>query len=134
MSHTAPKEIVREGVQRVWKGDLGLIADEYEDHNMAPGLPPGREGLAALYQLMVAGFPDYAVAIEELVAEGDLVAVRMTNRGTNTGSFIGNPPTDKQATWSTFAIFRVTGGKIVERWGLVDLFSLFGQLGLRPPG
>ena len=133
MSTATSREIVREGVQRVWKGDLGLIADEYVDHNMAPGLPPGRDGLAALHQLTLAAFPDYDVSLEQLIADGDLVAVRMTNRGTNTGSFIGNQPTGKQATWTTIAIFRVADGMIVERWGLIDLLSLFGQLGLRPP-
>jgi predicted ester cyclase len=134
MSTASSREIVREGVQRVWRGDLGLIADDYVDHNMAPGLPPGREGLAALYKLTVAAFPDYEVMFEQLIADGDLAAVRMTNRGTNTGSFIGNPPTGKQATWTTIAIFRVDDGMIVERWGVIDLLSLFGQLGLHPPG
>jgi predicted ester cyclase len=134
MSTATSKEIVREGVQRVWNGDLGLIADDYVDHNMAPWLPPGREGLAALYQATLVAFPDFNVTLEQLIADGDLVAVRITNRGTNTGSFVGNPPTGKHATWTTIAIFRVADGMIVERWGVIDLFSLLGQLGLQPPG
>ena len=68
MSTATSREIVREGVQRVWKGDLGLIADEYVDHNMARGLPPGREGLAALHQLTLAAFPDYDVSLDSAKA------------------------------------------------------------------
>lgn len=133
MNLQAPGEVAREGIQRVWQGDLGLISEDYVDHNLPPGLPPGREGLGALYRLTLAGFPDFEVSIEQLVAEGDLVAVRLTNTGTNAGSFMGQPPTNKRATWTTMAIFRVADGKLVERWGIIDALSLFRQLGVRPP-
>jgi len=133
MSPDSTEQVAREAFMRVWQGDLSMIADDYVDHNLPPGLPAGRDGLDALHKLTLGGFPDFQVTIEQLLSDGDMAALRITNRGTNTGSFMGNPPTGKEATWTTMAIFRVANGKLAERWGVIDALSLFRQLGLRPP-
>ncbi len=75
-------------------------------------------------------FPDWAEEIEQIVAEGDFVAILFVSTGTNTGSFHGNPPTGKQVHINEMSTFRIVDGKIVEQWLLPDLFSLNQQLGL----
>lgn len=128
------ERLVRTAFEQVWvQGDFGLIADHYLDHNPAPGLPGNREGLQRLREMTLAGFPDFSVTVEDAIAEGDRVAVRLTNSGTHEGTFLGIAPTGTAATWSVMAIFRIADGVVVERWGLVDGLSLLTQLGALPP-
>jgi predicted ester cyclase len=61
-----------------------------------------------------AGFPGYELLTEDLIAEGDLVALRATFRGTHTGSFAGVAPTGRTASASLIIIYRVAGNKIVQ--------------------
>jgi steroid delta-isomerase-like uncharacterized protein len=70
--------------------------------------------------------------MDQVVAEGDLVAVRWTAGGTNTGVGHGLPATGKKAEISGITIFRVKDGKLAEEWGLIDTWGLLKQLGLAP--
>jgi steroid delta-isomerase-like uncharacterized protein len=76
-----------------------------------------------------AAFPDWAEAINVVIAEGDYVALQFTSTGTNTGSFMGNPATGKKIRINEISIFRIVEGKIVEQWLLPDILSLNQQLG-----
>jgi predicted ester cyclase len=85
--------------------------------------------------MYLAGIPDLRVTIEELVAEGDKVAVRRAYVGTHRGELLGIPPTGKQVRVSGISIFRLAGGKIAEQWELLDRLALMQQLGvLATPG
>ena len=80
-------------------------------------------------------FPDLHFTIDDMVAEGDKVAVRVTGTGTNKGAFKGIPPTNKKVTVSMIQIDRIAGGKFMEGWSRYDTFGLMKQLGLIPtPG
>src|SRR5215207_5498285 len=82
-----------------------------------------------------AGLPDLQVTIEELVAEGDKVAVRRSYAGTHRGELLGIPATGKQVRISGISIFRLAGGKIAEHWEQLDRLALMQQLGALPtPG
>lgn len=78
-----------------------------------------------------AAFPDMHVTIEDLIAQGDRVAFRVTLRGTHRGMFQGIAPTDKQVTVSAFDIIHIENGRISEHWGGPDLLSLLQQLGAK---
>jgi hypothetical protein len=73
-------------------------------------------------------FPDWNEEVEDEIMNHDRVAVRFTSRGTNTGDFLGNPPTGNQVEISEVAIFRLLDGKIVEQWVYPDMLSLQRQL------
>lgn len=77
-------------------------------------------------------FPDLKMNVDLIVAENDLVAVRWTARGTNTGSGNGLPATGKQVTASGQATFRFVDGKIAEEWATGDTVGIMKQLGLWP--
>lgn len=109
-----------------------LFSPDYVDHSSPSGAPSGLEGVKAVQGLFRTGFPDVHFTIEKLVGEGDKVATLVKGHGTNTGSFMGSPATGKEATWESTGIFRVADGKIVEHWGVPDLFSLLQQLGAIP--
>ena len=78
-------------------------------------------------------FPDLKVSVDLIVAEDDLVAVRWTARGTNSGAGNGIPATGKQVRTSGTAIFRFVDGAIAEEWTAGDSLGLLKQLGLMPP-
>ena len=65
----------------------------------------------------------------EIVAEDDFVAVRMTQRGTHEGTFMGIEPTGNAFEIEAMAFVRLEDGKIIERWGRPDLPDLLRQLG-----
>lgn len=66
------------------------------------------------------------------VAEGDKVVLHDRVHGTHEGEFFGVPPTGRQATWEFMHIFRITDGRIAERWGIVDVMGLMQQIGAIP--
>jgi len=107
-----------------------LVAVRYI--NRCP-ITPGLSGPGSTRQaitLIRSAFPDFHVTVEDLIAEGDKVASRLTLRGTHEGEFLGIPPTGKEATVALYDIFRISEGKIVERWGLFDQLGLMQQLGV----
>lgn len=75
-------------------------------------------------------FPDGTISIEQVVAEGDLVAVRYTGSGTHEGAFMGVPPTGEEVALSGMRIARLEDGKITEVWGQRDDLGLLVQLGV----
>ena len=83
----------------------------------------------ALYE---ASFPRYEMHIEKMVAEDDLVSVIGFARLTNTGPFMGNPPTGKTFDLPFHITYRVEGGKIVEHWLIADSAVFMQGLGLAP--
>jgi predicted ester cyclase len=75
-----------------------------------------------------AGFPGYDVIDNQIVAEGDLVAVRCTFRGVHKGEFAGIPATGKQVSSDFMIFYRVRDGLIVEHWIQMDLKGIVDQL------
>jgi steroid delta-isomerase-like uncharacterized protein len=100
------------------------------DHDPGPGTAPGLAGTKQTLSMYHAVFSDLRVTAEDMIADGDKVVVRLTMNGTNTGEFMGLPPTGKQVTMSGIEMFRLADNKIVERWAEFDMMSLMQQLGV----
>ena len=95
----------------------------------------GLEAFKQLEAMLLAALPDLHYTVEDLIAEGDKVAVRITATGTHHGVFLGVPPTGKHTTVTESAISRIEGGKIAEHWSETDMLGLLQQLGAVPlPG
>ena len=108
-----------------------LIAPDYVNHNPAfPGLPNGPEGLKPIMAGFRAGFPDLRFVIEEQIEEGDRVVTRFTARGTQTGEFMGIPPTGRSIEVAGIQIERIVDSKIVEHWRVSDDLGMLTQLGV----
>ncbi len=121
------------------KGDLSvadeLVLPDFIEHSAQPGLPAGIPGLKAIAQVIRAGFPDFHITIEDVMAEGDRVSMRLTEEGTQTGALFGMPPSGKRASWSAMHLIRVEDGKMAEHWDVIDFQSMLRQLGVLPtPG
>ena len=108
-----------------------LLAPDFLDHGLPAGFPPGRSGFKQFAAMLAGAFPDLHVTVDELVAEGNVVAVRLTVRGTHNGVLLGRiAPTGTKATWTGMDFIRLDQGKMVERWSVRDLLSLMQQLGV----
>ena len=105
-----------------------FFADDFVSHNNPPGFPPGVEGVKQFFSMFRDAFPDVTVVIDELVADGDRVAVATTFTGTHEGELMGMAPTGKRVSVTGIDIVRVAGGRIVEHRGLTDIVGLMRQL------
>ena len=79
-----------------------------------------------------AAFPGYQLSVDDLVAEGDKVAVRSTMTATHKGDLMGIAPTGKEVAIDIMLIYRIADGKIVEHWMVADQLGLLQQLGAAP--
>jgi len=133
MSVEENKALVRRLLERVRDGWSPAVIEEffapsYRRHlnpTTAPLTPLGQQARA---NRLRAAFPDATATLEDIFAEGDRVAYRLTIRGTHQGAFQGIAPTGKHVTVSFTAIVRIQGGRLVEEWGGLDLFDLRQQL------
>ena len=86
---------------------------------LTPGWPRSLEGARKLFTTMLAAAPDVQGTIEDMVAEGEKVAVRWTFRGTHTGeSPLTGAPTGAPFTLVAMSLYRFANGKIEEDWGV----------------
>lgn len=133
--------ITRRWFEELNKGNLAVADEIYaanyilHDPNNPLDLPPGPEGVKQFLSPFITAFPDTQGTIEDLVTEGDKVAVRFTIRGTHQGEFQGIAPTGKQVTMTGISIIRFTGGQMVEEWQNADILGMLQQVGAIPlPG
>jgi predicted ester cyclase len=96
-----------------------------------PDLKPGLEGIKQSFKVFASAYPDGSHVIHDLIAEGDQVVVRVSGTGTQTGEFKGIKPTGKKVEMTGIVIYRIEGGKIVERWAQHNFLGfVMQQLGV----
>lgn len=105
-----------------------LIADDY----IGPRGERGADGFAGPLRGLRAGFPDIRFTIEDVIAQGDRVAVRWTWHATHTGTFNGLAPTGKALTNTGMAVYRLAHGKVIQSWVETDRLGALQQLGVVP--
>ena len=98
----------------------------------------GPEGYRQFLKILFKAFPDWHETIEEMIAEGDKVCVRLViDTGAQTGemNFMGAtvPPTGNRSTVRSIQIWRIEDGKVVEQESVYDELDLYKQLGLIEP-
>ncbi|HSR16432.1 MAG TPA: ester cyclase [Gemmatimonadales bacterium] len=110
-----------------------IVSPDFVEHESIPGLPStGPEAPKAALGMFLAAFTDFRMTPEDMIAEGDKVAVRLTMSGTHTGELMGIPPTNKSFTVQGIDILQVRDGRGVAHWGVTDMSALMQQLGLAP--
>ncbi len=86
-------------------------------------------------EMVRSAFPDFHYTVEEIVAEGDKVAARLTAEATHRGQFLDIAPTGKHARWTEIHEGRMVQGKVSEHWAVIDQLGMLQQLGvIRQPG
>ena len=107
-----------------------LVTPMYVEHYTDVDL--SLEQVKQAYSTFLAAFPDITVTINDIVAEGDKVAVRATWKGTHKGQIFGIAPTGNRIDMTNTSIFRIANGKLAELWTTQDSLRMLQQLGVIP--
>jgi len=92
----------------------------------------GPELLKQVWAMLLRVYPDLHLTVDDVIAEGDKVVARNTVTGTHQGEFMGVGPTGKSVTYNEIFIFRFADGRVVETWGVVDVYAQMKQIGVIP--
>jgi steroid delta-isomerase-like uncharacterized protein len=133
----ANKAVLRRLIEEAFgKGNLAavdqLVADTFVEHAPPPGIPANKAGVKQTVEMFRSAFPDMTIAIEDVIAEGDKVAVRLVSRGTHKGPLMGIAPTGRTVNIREQHWVRIANGQIVEHWGIEDSLGMMQQLGVVP--
>jgi steroid delta-isomerase-like uncharacterized protein len=130
---TQAQNLVRRLIDAINRQDYDALQDLVDPDYVYR--TPGEElrGVAALQGLLTAyhrGFPDLELVIDDMFGAGDRVATAFTFNGTHLGELMGVPATGRRVSVHGTIHSRVEGGRLVEEWELLDLATMYQQLGL----
>ena len=139
-THPTNRETVERFCDAMNSGSVAIISATIDDlvepdAVIRTPLPIEASGAAALKEVFARlhhVYSDLHVTVEDVIEEADKVVARNTVTGTHTGEYMGLPATGKSVAYDEIFIFRFADGRIVETWGVVDVFSQLKQLGLVP--
>ena len=109
-----------------------LVAPDATIRTPLPGDATGAQKLKQVWTVLLQAFPDLQLNVEDLIGEDDKVVARIVVTGTHLGDYMGVGTTGKAITYDEIFIFRFANGRVVETWGVVDVFSQMKQLGVIP--
>jgi steroid delta-isomerase-like uncharacterized protein len=131
----ADADIIRRLTNEVFVGgNFGswdeLISDDFVDHDPVPGMPPDKEGQRQLAEMVVGAFSDRKAESDEYIdtADGRVVESWLFSAN-HTGEMMGIPGSGQPVHIRGVEIWRCADGKIVERWGAVDMSEVFEKAG-----
>ena len=135
----ANKAIVRRWFEEVWNQGREETVDElFAANGRGYGLGDteatiqGPAGFKPFMRNLRGGLPDLRMKIEDIMAEGDKVTVRLTAEGTHKGGQLGVPPTGRRVRIAGLVVLRIANGQIVEGWNSWDQLGLLRQIGALP--
>ena len=134
---TANKEVVRQWFLALDAQDFDALTNLMDEDFVVPARiidgadrAVGRNATFELIRGVYRSFPDYTHDIEDMIAEGDRVAVRVVLRGTQLGEYAGIAPTGRQVSYAGTYMVTVIDGVLTEVWSLDDEINLRSQLGM----
>lgn len=129
------KQVMRNLVATLNAGDVAklgqFIAPSFVRHdltNMVPPISGPDEGLDFVTAFLAA-FGDHSLEIEDMVAEGDRVVLRVSHTATHKGPFLGYPPTGRALRMAAINVYRIEDGKVAEGWYLQDALAMNRTIG-----
>ena len=133
MSDDELRAAVRRFFDEVWnKGNVGetgaFLASEFVSHNTFDVRIVGPSEYGGAVTAYRAAFPDLHTTLEDVLVDGDRVAVRGTDRGTHRGDFRGLPASGREVTTTWIEIFRMENGKAAEGWLELDPATFRNQI------
>jgi steroid delta-isomerase-like uncharacterized protein len=134
------KALIRRWFEEVWNQGCEEVIDELRaPDTVATGLGEGNQEsrghapFRIFYANLRGTFPDLHVTIDDMIAEGDRVGVRITLEGTHIGDVLA-PATGRKVKFSGIVIARIADGKIAEAWNNLDQLGMLKQIGAIPAG
>jgi steroid delta-isomerase-like uncharacterized protein len=133
MSTESSKAVVRRFITEVWNaGDMAAADDLVHDSYAIEGIGRGPDAVKSNVAAYRTAFPDLELAIEQMIAEGEWVAVRLTLHGTHLGPLGDIPPTGKRVAMKEMVFLQVVDGQLRAIWSVGDALGLRIQLGAIP--
>jgi len=132
------KSLARRAMDELWtKGNLAAVDQLYSEncvfHDLGnPEDIRGRDGIKQFARMFRTAFPDLQCTMEDVLAEGDKVALRWVSRGTHKGDLMGTAATGKQVIFRGIQMQRISNGKIEEEWAGFNTLSAFQEIGALP--
>jgi steroid delta-isomerase-like uncharacterized protein len=129
----ANKEVALRWLEEVWnQGRVELIdelhAENYVRHHDSDG-GAGREHYKRHVTNVMKLIPDSHCRVEHLIAEGDMVVMRLITTGTHQGRYGNIEPTGRRLEFQAVELLRILDGQIAESWHSYDRLSLLAQMG-----
>src|SRR5207244_2343922 len=135
---TDNKQLIRRLLDEVWSKGNFAVLDELVEPNFKAEDPvigiSDKAGYIDVVKSYRTAFPDLRVEPVSIVTDGNFVCTRWIARGTNKGSFLGMPPSNKFAETKGLDMAEVRNGKFVSDFTVYDSLSLLKQLGLESVG
>ena len=132
------KDVVRQ-IEEAWDGNQldkleAFFAPGFTQHAAPPGMPATLENAKQMHRMAMQALPDRKAAIQEIIADGDKVAVRIRVTGTNTGGFpwLGIEANGNKVDIEWISIYTLKDGKVTEHRAVMDIMGLMQQLGAIP--
>lgn len=129
------RELVERWFERVWNQKSEAAIDEmFSPQGKVYGFPEpdsvvaGPAAFKNLHRDFCGAFPDLYITLDEMVAEGDVVAVRWHVDATHKGDHLGFPATGKKATLTGTSFLKIQQGMILDGWNQMDMAGLFRRL------
>ena len=113
------KALMRRVYEEMWNGGNSALAVE---------IFAQPEGVQRFVSGFLSSFPDLQHTVEEMIAEGDQIAVCFSSRGTHTGLWMEFAPSGKSIHYTGVTVARIAGNRIIEHNTWWDKASLIEQI------
>jgi steroid delta-isomerase-like uncharacterized protein len=131
------KALIRRWFEEVWnKKRVEAIDEMFAVDGIAHGLNDDATGsikgaaeFKPFHAVFCAAFPDIKVVVEDVIAEGDMIAARCSVHGKHTGNSLGIEASGAPVEFTGMTIVRIKDGKIVEAWNNFDFLAMNKQIG-----
>jgi predicted ester cyclase len=128
---------IARAVDKLNAGDVdgyiaGLYTPDCRFHGFPDAFSPDREGIAEFFRTLIAAVPDTRITAQDLLVDGDRVAIRFTLTGTHRGELFGVAGTGRSLDVEGITVLHFVDGLVTERWNRLDDVALLTQLGALP--
>jgi predicted ester cyclase len=120
--------VARRWFTQGWAGDTSLADVIFDDAFVSNGQVVGPSGPKRNVRRRIVGFPDLQIDLDDLIAVGEQVVIRLTWSGTHSGSYGGVEATGRRVVVRVIVMWRFRAGKVAEDWTVQDQFSLLRQV------
>jgi predicted ester cyclase len=105
------------------------VTPDVKWHGGTLGSIEGSDNLIALLRSFIGALPDLNAQEQDIVADGDTVAIRFVVEATHEGELLGIAPTGRRVRWDAVDVYRLRDGKISEEWAADDLTAILNAVG-----
>jgi predicted ester cyclase len=125
--------VARDYVDQVFNGQNAARARDYftDDitfHALTVGTLTGADAVVPVLAGLIGALSDIHAEVQDVIASGDLVALRQVVKARHTGNLLGMPETGRDLQWDAVDIYRINAaGKISEQWAFEDFAAILTQ-------